>query len=142
MKNLKYVITLLLLAFVVYAGPGVSWIQYGCHVCEARMDQKEVDASSCCCAEKKDTSCCSGQTETNDRKGHDCCQLKRIGFDWESSSHPVYAFDFIGITAQMAFVHTDILLPVLRKETLYSNNEGPPHCAPRTYLSLIRVLII
>lgn len=144
-KTTVYIFTFLIAALVFYGGAGVNIISYCCDDCQTEGVEVVMDDK---CCEVHGHSHEEGQAvvETADASCHPderCCDLKRVDFDWnrghsfQVSLHPVQLDLFLPAMPDLSFVN----LPVVSEITSVMPT-GPPPLCPRSYLSLLTVLLI
>ncbi|MCC8132235.1 MAG: hypothetical protein LIP04_00625 [Tannerellaceae bacterium] len=150
-KACTYAILTLLALLITYGGAGVNLISYCCDEC--RSEGIEVIVVDKCC-EIHDHHHADGHdhhhaaNHMDDCTEHfcetDCCNLKRISFEWDHTTYPWQDIqpvicDLLPIDLPLS----SILLAM--GETAVSSVEeySPPliHC-PRGYLSLLTTLLI
>lgn len=146
----QFVRSLFLLAIaaaVFFTGAGVTVVSYCCNKCSEQTlfamehrcgsDKHHEDTNSCCSTHAGDA--CQ---KHNNSEGSKHCSASRLSIDLDSSmSRPHVATPFVWLTD--ASLSTIQLLPSSTIDTGYEEHiEMPPTLLPRSYLSLIRVLII
>lgn len=159
MKLLKTIFSVLLMSVVVFAGPGMTWVESYCSICKGgapateRMQgccpsaANDKDASSCCCCRNGKTADgaapvhgdrhCSGHPDGRNR----CVSVGNISFDWASSvSHiDLSAVSFVMLPL---FFQASAPEPACSSPVFFAGGKSPPIYTPRGYLSFIRVLLI
>ena len=150
MKRFVHSILLLAIAVAVFfTGAGVTVVNYCCTTCSEQtflmMDhqcgtQAHHSEESADCCSSHNTPVCEAHTSGHDSDEH--CSASRLSIDLDSSmSRPHVATPFVWISDASLFLIK--LLPEDKVDTAYEEHiEAPPTLPPRSYLSLIRVLII
>lgn len=151
MKRIAHTIILLLLATVVfYTGAGVTVMKYCCSNCKASysiLGQKHT----CIHSEKSDESescpMCNSVVGDADNvlsytsKGNGC-EAERISIDLDSHQFRAYVsvpFIWLSDIEESSFGYNN---ESVKSSDLLIYSEPPPDISPRTYLSIIQVLII
>lgn len=144
----KTLFLLAIAAAVFYTGAGVTIMNYCCNKCSEQtlfaMEHKcdaerhHVQTSDDCCSSPK--SACNDHTTSDEKTKH--CSASRLSIDLDSSmSRPHVATPFLWLSDASLFS-----VQLLPSHTIEDDNEDyiemPPTSPPRSYLSLIRVLII
>lgn len=142
-------ITLLLLSVVIFTtGMGATIANFCCDNCLNEFfalqtidcGKQEVKEHSCCSSESQPVAnVCRNHTGEDDT----CCKIERHSIDLDSfHSKPVVFLPYTWIATiipQIAnFSFTDEYHDII----VDNNNDPPPITEPRTYLSIIRILII
>lgn len=147
----QFVRSFFLLAIAVavfFTGAGVTIMNYCCNMCSEQTifamehrcgaEEHHGDKADDCCSSHE--AACADHNDSNDKADH--CSASRLSIDLDASmSRPHVATPFVWLSDASLF--SVQLLPSDTVEAEYKEHiEMPPTVPPRSYLSLIRVLII
>lgn len=157
MKKLHHIIILIAAIAVFFTGTGVTVMNYCCSGCISEFFSEQEQ--TCCCSSTShnsmamgDDGCCSDNHKKEMAQHNDCtnsasssqdhCSSSRISIDLDSSIFkPHLAILFTWLSDIPVFT-LNILPHVVEYTHVETYTGDPPSILPRSYLSLIRVLII
>lgn len=161
MTMLKTITSLLLAVVVVFAGPGLIWVEHYCLLCKDAGGMEYCAASvhacsgltaistncSCCEESQPQNDVCCAEKACSGSCGHNCLSVEQISFDWEAVYHPISLLSASFILPYLPHLFSALSVP----DVLISSKGGttggvsPPvsiYSTSRDYLSFIRVLLI
>ncbi|MFT3993768.1 MAG: hypothetical protein QM660_05640 [Dysgonomonas sp.] len=157
MKSRIYHIAILITAIAVFfTGTGVTVMNYCCSGCVSEFLSFNTQSCTCSAQHESEThmggTCCSVSMEHEDMQHSDCnenivatsnhCSSSRLSIDLDASMfRPHVATPFVWLSTLGD--NTSYLLPrIIEYADAEDYVDDPPTMQPRSYLSLIRVLII
>lgn len=144
MKQLFKIITLCLALITFMTSSGATMFNFCCEGCYGQFTaQSEMNCEHgdkpqhACCDDGSDDDECQMKHTSKD----ECCYFKRHSIDLDSARLNLQlSVPFTWLTSNYFIELFSLVPPVV--EEVYKYFTPPPNLSPRTYLALIRVLII
>jgi len=154
MKLPKVIFSFFLMSVVIFAGPGLTWVEHYCSACQENTSQEKhlsccrqeaCGESSACCASSGECAAFPSQGRMPKHHAHEhqdnCKSVQNISFDWDAS---LFHVDISAASVALLSLFTEIFVPEQHISCILTFGEGesPPLYTPRGYLSFIRILLI